>query len=406
MKKHNIIISFFILFAFTFFTMPSLNAETLRDYYNQLNTAKANKAKQEQNKQLTKEQYQRTVNEIGQIGLDIEDGRRKIAEAKLKIIQLDKDIDAKKSEINELLKFLQISEGGNVYLEYVFGATDFTDFIFRTAVVEQLSSHNDKVIKEMNKMIKQNIKLQEDLKKKEVELNNKNKQLDSKLASLGTQIALFDEEVLTIDDEIKIIQETINFYEGQKCKMDEDVLTCVKMPVAFNFLRPIERGGLASPFGWRKHPITGIVTMHNGVDLYATEGINIYAAAAGMVVHTIDWNNPIAGRQVYIKHIVNGVHYTTIHKHMLQVNVKKGDVVRQNTVIGKVGGGSTRCIYDKTGSYCISGYDKYTTGAHLHFELVKGWYLGGDYTAGSTYLSNLLNPADYISIPSYFNSRG
>ena len=49
----------------------------------------------------------------------------------------------KEEEIKNLLSFNQISDGDNVYLEYVFGASSFTDFIYRSAVVEQLSLYND-----------------------------------------------------------------------------------------------------------------------------------------------------------------------------------------------------------------------------------------------------------------------
>ena len=50
----------------------------------------------------------------------------------------------------------------------------------------------------------------------------------------------------------------------------------------------------------------------------------------------------------------------------MSVNVKTGDIVTQNTVIGTVGGGST--------STSRGGYDSCTTGAHLHFGVAEGWY--------------------------------
>lgn len=46
---------------------------------------------------------------------------------------------------------MQISEGDNVYLEYIFEATSFTDFIYRSAIVEQLTKYNDELIDDMYK---------------------------------------------------------------------------------------------------------------------------------------------------------------------------------------------------------------------------------------------------------------
>ena len=61
---------------------------------------------------------------------------------------------------------------------------------------------------------------------------------------------------------------------------------------------------------------------------------------------------------------VNGQSYLTYYYHLLNFNVKVGDVVTQDTVIGWVGGYSTSTSH--------GGYDSCTTGAHLHFGVAKG----------------------------------
>ena len=53
---------------------------------------------------------------------------------------------------------------------------------------------------------------------------------------------------------------------------------------------------------------------------------------------------------------------------MLAINVKVGDIVNQNTVIGTVGGYSTSTSH--------GGYDACTTGAHLHYGVATGWFNG------------------------------
>lgn len=47
-----------------------------------------------------------------------------------KISSSEKEIEEKDKETSELLKFLQVSNGENVYLEYLFEADSYTDFIY------------------------------------------------------------------------------------------------------------------------------------------------------------------------------------------------------------------------------------------------------------------------------------
>ena len=87
------------------------------------------------------------------------------------------------------------------------------------------------------------------------------------------------------------------------------------------------------------------------------------------------------------------VKYTTYYLHLLKYNVKVGDIVTQNTVIGYVGGYST--------SKAHGGYDGCTTGAHLHYGVQSGWYSGYVKTA------NVLIPPPGMknSVGWRFNSR-
>ena len=72
--------------------------------------------------------------------------------------------------------------------------------------------------------------------------------------------------------------------------------------------------------------------------------------------------------------------------------VKKGDVVAKGQKIGEVGGDPS-----------VTTYDHCSTGAHLHFEVANGHYLGlagsQSYQYYSTYLNSIFNPQDLINIP-------
>ena len=107
-------------------------------------------------------------------------------------------------------------------------------------------------------------------------------------------------------------------------------------------------GRLTSGFGNRFHPILGYVRFHDGLDLAASTGTPIVAAADGRVIGA-GWRGGY-GQQVQIAH-AGGI--DTLYGHMSRIAAHAGDVVRKGQVIGYVG---------STGL---------STGPHLHFEVTK-----------------------------------
>lgn len=128
------------------------------------------------------------------------------------------------------------------------------------------------------------------------------------------------------------------------------------------WLVPMNYTRFSSPFGYRIHPLSGQWKMHNGVDLAAPTGTEIYATRSGYVSFT-GYQKDGAGNYVQINH---GDGYKSIYMHMTYYTVSVGQYVKAGQVIGYCG--------DTGGS----------TGPHLHF--------------GISYNGTYVNPADYISI--------
>jgi len=106
---------------------------------------------------------------------------------------------------------------------------------------------------------------------------------------------------------------------------------------------PLKKYRITSRYGMRG------VNFHNGIDLAAPVGTEIYSPADGVVSFVI--NNTLGGLQIGVKHN-NG--FTTGYAHLSETNRKVGDAVRQGEVIAKVGNTGT------------------STGAHLHFTVRQG----------------------------------
>jgi len=112
---------------------------------------------------------------------------------------------------------------------------------------------------------------------------------------------------------------------------------------------PINGARLSSPFGKRKHPITGFTKIHQGTDFAAPMGTPIMASGSGTVTRA-KWCGG-GGNCIKIKH--NST-YETIYAHMKSFakGMKVGKKVRQGQIIGYVG---------STGM---------STGPHLHYEVI------------------------------------
>ncbi|MEG1647150.1 MAG: peptidoglycan DD-metalloendopeptidase family protein [Bacilli bacterium] len=379
-----------------------IEATTVGDLKKQLNELQANLNKQKEEQQLTQAQINSTYASIDSINkrvneIDLE--RKQLSED---IINLTNSIKEKDKEIKEIINFLQVSSGESAYLEYAFGAQDFTDFIYRVAVSEQLTNHNELLIKEQNEMIEKNNQRKIDLNNKEIELENKQAELTKKLSSLGSALNNVLDLKATVEEEIKLQREAIDMYQNKLgCKDNEDIKTCgIKyLPVGTAFYRPIVSGFVTSEFGNRCFILNGswYCDFHTGVDLSIGEyAPPIYAAAPGVVAGIV-YHGSCGGNQIFIHHNINGTMYTTHYAHLLSVNVNVGDAVTANTIIGKMGGNPA-----------VTTWDSCSTGQHLHFGMASGLYLK-DYYSWGTFVAKQVNPRNYVNLPSglynSFNNR-
>jgi len=106
--------------------------------------------------------------------------------------------------------------------------------------------------------------------------------------------------------------------------------------------------GLNSNFGPRMDPITRTVAQHSGIDFVAKVGTPILAAGNGTVLRA-GWDGAY-GLTVEIKHAEG---YVSKYAHASKVDVTVGQTVTRGQKIAEVG---------------LTGR---TTGAHLHFEVLR-----------------------------------
>lgn len=109
------------------------------------------------------------------------------------------------------------------------------------------------------------------------------------------------------------------------------------------------RGVINSGFGFRRDPISGQRSHHDGIDISADRGQPVFATADGIVVRAERAGN--LGRAVYMVHRFG---YETRFGHLSKILVEEGQEVRRGDTVGWVGNSGR------------------ATGYHLHYEVRRG----------------------------------
>ena len=397
-KIKNVLLALVLLVTCFISPIQKVQGKTLGDLKKQLQQQIEEYEKNQQEKNLTEAQYNATKKNITSIQNEIVNNQNIIVKLGEEIEELNEDILKKEEEIKEIIRFYQLSQGESTYLEYIFGASDFTDFIYRLAISEQLTKYNKELIEKQNKMIEDNKQKQIELKNQETELNKKQEQLNKELDSIGNRLSEIIDLKVDIEEEIKLQKEAINLYEKQyNCKDNDEISVCTanRLPADTKFWRPLATGHRSSEYGYRTYTLNGksVSDFHTGIDITTSpsDNVPVYAAAAGKVAGIVT-KASCGGNKIYIHHNINGVTYTTGYVHLRKILVSVGDTVTKDTQIAVMGGNPS-----------IETWDGCSTGAHLHFMIATGLYLK-DYTNWNTFVSKTLNPRNVVNFPSGGNT--
>ena len=387
MKKK---ISYLLVILLLISPIYKVKATTLNDLY-----AEANSLDKSYN--ASKQRANMSKAELANVKASITNTENEVKRVQAEIVKAENDIKAnekkimeKKDETNQMLLYLQLSSGqGDSMLEYVFEADNYTDFIYRYAVVSQMSEYNTKLMDELNALIKQITEQKATLAKKQESLNIKRKELQEKYVLVQAQAKKENDAGLSIAEQISEKRKLIKYYEKIGCSKSQDVTSCV---AAYSRRQSASRssggarysgGATTLPSGW-VYPVSSFVlssvygerrgsVRHYAVDLATPEGSNVYAVKDGVVLSARVPSNGCGGMIIQISH----GNYTSLYMHLIDSYVSMGSYVRGGQVIGISGGGPREVA--KWGDGC-------TGGAHLHFTMANGGsMIGYSSEAGATF---------------------
>ena len=277
---------------------------------------------------------------------EIEANEKKLAEIK-------KDYDTRHKILEKRVRDIYIN-GQISYIDVLFGAKDFADFLTRMDLLRRILIQDSDLVttllefqsqvQELGKQLEADKKVQEDLalqaeRAKNIKLEKVAAQQEI-INRMQTDLEVFNQQY---DEKMAAAKEIQNMIEEYKRRQDAS-----QSFVSGNgsMIFPVE-GTITDNFGWRTHPIFNRQIFHSGIDIGADYGEPIRAAQSGTVI-SAGWIDGY-GNTVMINH---GGGVVSLYGHNQSFAVSAGQSVSQGQVI----------------AYC--GSTGNSTGPHCHFEVL------------------------------------
>lgn len=301
-------------------------------------------------------------------------------------IQLEEAKEQERSQYEAMkLRIKYMYEMGETsFLDIVLNSDSIAQMLNRAEYVEKITEYDRNMLKEYSRTKEDIAAREEALQTERQELLGLQESTQAKQASVQALMDSKEAELTAYNQKIAAAQDEIAGYEAD-IKAQEDLMRQIEAEmkrreeeekkkaqeagetytvtdlgnISFKWPCP-SSSRITSQFGDRESPTEGASSNHKGVDIGASTGADILAAAGGEVV--ISTYSYSAGNYIMIDH---GGGVSTVYMHCSQLLVEKGETVAQGQVIAKVG---------STG---------YSTGPHLHFGVRSG--------------GNYVNPLKYVS---------
>lgn len=263
--------------------------------------------------------------------------------------------------------------GHTSYLEALLSSRNISEFLNSADYIAQIQSYDRQKLTEYQDTVESIVNLEAQLEQEYTDLEALKSTVESNKATVAAMMRQKESELADISGDIEDAQSDADYYAAE-IQAQEELIAAIKRAEAEKAAAGVEEhpytGGafrwpcpsstrVTSDYGTRVSPMSGASSNHKGIDIGASAGADIIAAADGTV--TAASYSSAAGNYVMIDH---GGGLYTVYMHASSLLVSPGQTVSAGDVIAKVG---------STGI---------STGSHLHF----GVSLNGSYVSPWSYL--------------------
>lgn len=391
MRKRIFFCSFFsvcLIFLMTVCLSIQTSATSLK---------KAEKEKRALEKEL--EETQETIEDLkqskGNVETKVAELNQQLIEISARITELENDLTEKSESIVEAKDKLEEAKheeaeqyadmkvriqymyenSQRTYLDVLLAAEDITSLLNAAEYIREIEEYDRQKLKEYQQTIVDISEMEQQLQQDYAELEELKASVEENREAVSAMMKQKESELASLSNEIVDAQNDVDYYEAE-IQAQEELIAAIKRAEAEKAAagkkdNPYTGGAFVWPcpsstrvtsdYGERVAPTTGASTNHKGIDIGASAGADIVAAADGTVKAAA--YSSAAGNYVMIDH---GGGLYTVYMHASSLTVSLGQEVKAGEVIAKVG---------STGI---------STGNHLHFGVsfngsyVSPWsYLGG-----------------------------
>ena len=279
--------------------------------------------------------------------------KAKLDNANEQIAQKEKQLADTEQSLKRNQKYLQkrvrdiYIHGQISYLDILFGAKDFSDFLTRMDLIKRILRYDYDLITKIHQERNSIIQTKAELEKEKAATEKLYDEAKTKKFALDDKKSALDKMI----DRIKYDKETSEKAYKELMNASEQIALMIQRRGSSAYVGTGQMiwplgGPITSEYGWRTHPIYGNARYHSGIDIGGDYGMNIYAADSGTVTYS-GWISGY-GNTVIIDH-GNGV--STLYGHNQSLTVSVGQNISQGDVIAHCG---------STGN---------STGPHCHFEV-------------------------------------
>ena len=276
------------------------------------------------------------------------------------------------AEMKVRIQFMY-ENGQTSYLEALLSSRNISEFLNSADYIAQIQSYDRQKLTEYQDTVESSVNLEAQLEQEYTDREALKSTVESNKATVAAMMRQKESELADISGDIEDAQSDADYYAAE-IQAQEELIAAIKRAEAEKAAAGVEEhpytGGafrwpcpsstrVTSDYGTRVSPMSGASSNHKGIDIGASAGADIIAAADGTV--TAASYSSAAGNYVMIDH---GGGLYTVYMHASSLLVSPGQTVSAGDVIAKVG---------STGI---------STGSHLHF----GVSLNGSYVSPWSYL--------------------
>lgn len=293
--------------------------------------------------------------ENAKLGTQLAELEKSINETTSLLSSVTEEYNKREEQLRERLVTIY-EEGELSYLDVLLSSSSLSEMLSRYYVMQEIAEYDneliDKVAEEKNTIELSQKKLENETTQVKI-LKARAEQTEIVLKNTKT---LQEGYITQLSESEKKLNDEIEKYKIENAKLEAKLQELSSNIEDFqiqytggDMIWPIAKVGtyITSSYGNREHPISGIIKLHQGIDIgNAGFGAPTVAALDGVVTYA-GWLGSY-GNCVMIYH---GEGITTLYGHGQKVLTQKGASVKQGDLIMEVG---------STGN---------STGPHLHFEV-------------------------------------